>query len=327
MVPRVNEEAPAEVDEIASRRKVAANIAHASLSIPDTGVNRATVVVISFLAFVVASLGSSASHDIGILIGVILFHEGGHLLGMWLFGFSDLRMLFLPFLGAAVSGNKPGASAVERAIVSLLGPVPGLLLALGIACFADPGTSPKGPLPVAANIVVVLVLLNGFNLIPILPLDGGRLFQQLLFARTPILDIAFRVLAIGGIAWFAWSGHAAFWAIALLMFLSLQRQARLAFEGARLRRQHRYPPDVSALSDEDLAQLHDAAVRTTSHLRTISDATRKRLVQLSIRDLFERVAQESPKLWQTVLLLLTWALAFVAGAAALFVMFRLHAHR
>src|SRR3954465_8991693 len=42
-------------------------------------------------------------------------------------------------------------------------------------------------------------MLNGFNLLPVLPLDGGWVFHALLFSRHPMLDAAFRVIAIIGL--------------------------------------------------------------------------------------------------------------------------------
>src|SRR5258706_5980780 len=40
-----------------------------------------------------------------VLVGVLLFHELGHYLGMRAFGYGDVRMFFIPFFGAAVSGK------------------------------------------------------------------------------------------------------------------------------------------------------------------------------------------------------------------------------
>ncbi|MDX1653260.1 MAG: hypothetical protein R3277_12250, partial [Brumimicrobium sp.] len=42
---------------------------------------------------------------IAILLGVLLFHELGHFTAMKLFGYENLKMLFIPFLGAMVSGK------------------------------------------------------------------------------------------------------------------------------------------------------------------------------------------------------------------------------
>src|SRR5262249_26862794 len=70
----------------------------------------------------------SAPAEAFILIGVLLFHEAGHFLGMRTFGYRDVRMFFIPGFGAAVAGKKEGVPAWQEAIVLLLGPLPGLVL-------------------------------------------------------------------------------------------------------------------------------------------------------------------------------------------------------
>src|SRR5690606_40114442 len=67
------------------------------------------------------------------LFAVVLLHEAGHLVGMALFGYRDRRILMLPLIGGATIGRKDDATAFERTVVYLLGPVPGLLL--GVGCF------------------------------------------------------------------------------------------------------------------------------------------------------------------------------------------------
>jgi len=69
----------------------------------------------------------------------------------------------------------------------------------------------------------MLVLVNAFNLLPILPLDGGRLFQTLLFARTPALDVLFRLLANAGLGWLAVQGFAILGVVAAFMLVTARR--------------------------------------------------------------------------------------------------------
>lgn len=314
-------DAPTEIpDWIAHKRARAANLAHAALSLPTKQWNAATVLVLSFVAFVVASSPDTSLTDLGVLVTVLLVHEAGHLLGMRLFGFSDLKMFFLPFLGAAASGRKPAASAVEHAIVSLLGPLPGLVLALALSFVADIGKFPDGPLPPLANFVLMLVLINGFNLLPILPLDGGRFFQTLLFARTPALDVLFRLLAIFGLGWMALHGSPFLGVLAVLLVAQGRFQMKVAFAASRLRRAYQFSPDVSANGDEELAALYNAAEGAAAGLG-IGSSGNKKFVQQAVREMFDRVAHVPAKWWQILLLILAWLLAIVVGFAALVVIF------
>jgi Zn-dependent protease len=103
------------------------------------------------------------------LVGVLLFHELGHYLGMRIFGCRNVRMFFIPGFGAAVSGQKTGAKSYQEAIVTLLGPLPGLCLAIALfamACLPMFGRELRSELFQASTL---LGLINGFNLLPILP--------------------------------------------------------------------------------------------------------------------------------------------------------------
>ncbi len=42
---------------------------------------------------------------------------------------------------------------------------------------------------------MLLGLINGFNLLPVFPLDGGRLLNQILFSRNRYLEGVFQFLA------------------------------------------------------------------------------------------------------------------------------------
>lgn len=49
----------------------------------------------------------------------------------------------------------------------------------------------------------VSLVLNGFNLIPFVPLNGGQIANETLFSRYPLLELIFRLLAICGLGWLA----------------------------------------------------------------------------------------------------------------------------
>jgi Zn-dependent protease len=127
---------------------------------------------------------------------VVLVHELGHYAAMRAFGYADTTIFFLPFLGAATTGRRDGAPAGHELVIFLAGPVPGLVLAYLIGTFyaASPGSWQQQAL-------LVLVIVNLFNLLPIFPLDGGRVLHLLIFRRNRWLEAAFMTLA--GLALFA----------------------------------------------------------------------------------------------------------------------------
>jgi len=124
-----------------------------------------------------------------IFIGVIFIHELGHLLGMKIFGYRDLKMFFIPFFGAAVHGKKENVSRHHEAIVTLMGPIPGLLLGLVlIEAYIDTEA------PIMEMIAGMLVIINVLNLLPITPLDGGRFLEEILFCRNRFFKAGFMLV-------------------------------------------------------------------------------------------------------------------------------------
>ena len=126
-----------------------------------------------------------------ILLAVLFFHESGHYLAMRLFDYRNLRMFFIPFFGAAVSGRHYNVPGWKKAIVSLMGPLPGIAAGIVLGTI---GLWFGKPLLIEASLMAVA--LNGFNLIPVLPLDGGWVMHTLLFSRHPLLDLLFRITAV-----------------------------------------------------------------------------------------------------------------------------------
>ncbi len=170
-----------------------------------TWIQSLMILVVTLVLFVSAGFFSSTPTDLALLVGVLFFHEVGHYLGMRLFNYQDVKMFFIPFFGAAVSGRSTSVAGYKEAIVLLLGPVPGIVLGgiLGVVCmFHD--------LPLVRNLALLLMGINAFNLLPMLPLDGGRLLHLIVFSRQRHLEAIFRVvmaillglMAIALSAWF-----------------------------------------------------------------------------------------------------------------------------
>lgn len=177
---------------------------------------------------------------VGLLLVVLLIHEGGHLLAMRAFGYADTAIFFIPFFGGAASGVKRNASAVERVIVALLGPIPGILIALAIAASVDLHSAPEW----VWDLTWLCFVVNLFNLAPLLPLDGGHVVNQLLFSRHPRAETALRGVGIVVFLALTWVDFI-FGVVALFGVLGWsagQRLSRLARQAAATHLEGDEPP-------------------------------------------------------------------------------------
>lgn len=155
----------------------------------DTGSARKLTLITAMGFLLVASLLWSVKYAL-LLVGVLLFHELGHAMAMKMFGYRNVKMFFIPFFGAAVSGQQFNVAAWKQVVVSFMGPVPGIIL--GCILLA---VSLATPVELVGDIAKVLLLINLFNLLPILPLDGGWAMNAIIFCRNRWLETIFRVLA------------------------------------------------------------------------------------------------------------------------------------
>jgi Zn-dependent protease len=110
-----------------------------------------------------------------VILAAITFHEAGHALAMRRFGYRDVHVFFVPLLGAMTVGRAAATTVRDRLAVLLAGPVPGLWL--GVVLLAIDQT--YGPVTVVRISAFALLILNGLNLLPFTPLDGGRALESL----------------------------------------------------------------------------------------------------------------------------------------------------
>ena len=143
----------------------------------------------SGIAFAASMLFFTTWKSLALIMPVLFFHELGHWIAMRAFGHDDARISFIPFLGAATMTKVPFKKRWQEVVMLLAGPVPGIVV--GIALLVAPLTR-TGP---ARSAAVMLLAINVVNLLPLHPLDGGRILHALVTAGRPRLDLAFKTIA------------------------------------------------------------------------------------------------------------------------------------
>jgi Zn-dependent protease len=125
---------------------------------------------------------------------VLLFvHEMGHVIQLRREGIEASAPMFIPFLGAVVSAKSLGDDALAEARVGLAGPILGTI---GAAAVLPLYWLTGNELWLA--LAFTGFLLNLFNLLPVVPLDGGRAMA----AMAPWMWFAgFGLLAVMAFTW------------------------------------------------------------------------------------------------------------------------------
>jgi len=109
-----------------------------------------------------------------IILGMLVIHENGHLRCMKHYGMRTRGIYLIPLLGAAAVAEDNFPSRRAEATIALAGPLTGALLAAGtgLLYFA----TRNGAFAAAA---AWMALINLFNLLPVVPLDGGRVVKSI----------------------------------------------------------------------------------------------------------------------------------------------------
>lgn len=219
---------------------------------------KAILLLVTMSLFAGAALWSTGfnllalTHWVLPLIGVLLFHELGHYAAMRLFGYRDVRMFFVPFFGAAVSGQKQAAPAWQQATVLLSGPLPGIVVGVLLSTLNPPWLT--------APVAFLLIVINGFNLLPLSPLDGGRLLHALFLSRQPVWESLFLIVSGIGLAIVGWLTGS--WLLGLIAVVCLvSAPIRLKDRRQRIAARREFPElpaDFSALSEAHRRALFQA---------------------------------------------------------------------
>ncbi|MDI9445281.1 MAG: hypothetical protein QM844_14025 [Planctomycetota bacterium] len=268
-----------------------------------------TVLVVSVLFFIALGKAVWSWQFVLLLLPILFIHELGHFAAMRLFRYQNVRMFFIPLFGAAVAGHHYNVPGWKKVIVSLSGPLPGIFLAaaLGVLAMAY-------DIPWLLAGAMLTVLVNGFNLLPLIPLDGGWVMHALLFCRHYVLDAGFRLLAVCTLLAGAYLLADPILAVfGFLMAMALPVAFRMARVVETLRRR-----GVAATSPDDQSISPEAVSAIAGEIRSqfpqrLSD---KNLAQFTLQA-FEALNARPPGVLATIVLGGAYAGSIVLAAVLL----------
>lgn len=121
-----------------------------------------------------------------LLMLTIFIHESGHVWAMRKMGMKTRGFYFVPLLGGAAVPNSLFPSRGAESYVAIMGPIWGGLMAIPVlAIWQITGN------PLWAGITGWIAMVNLFNLLPVLPLDGGRILRSVAFSFSRKIGFIF----------------------------------------------------------------------------------------------------------------------------------------
>ncbi len=160
------------------------------------------------------------------LVGMIVWHEWGHVRAAELCGVRSRGIFVIPFVGGVAALDSLGRSREDQLTIALGGPLFGLCLCLPalLAAFVLEGV-------VGASLRMALVMwagLNLLNLLPVHPLDGGRVVHGLAHTISPFAGLTVSGFGVAALAALALAtGHPVIFIVGIIGGLEFINEYRL----------------------------------------------------------------------------------------------------
>lgn len=241
------------------------------------------------------------------LIFVLFIHELGHLLVMKYFRYENVRMLFIPMMGAFVSGKKDNYSQKESLLVVAAGPIPGFIIGLLLLLIAASVHS-----AILVDFGLLFLFLNYINLLPLYPLDGGQ-FIQIIVKRfndyfTFIFEFISSLLFIG----IGWSIDS--WLMMLFGFYMGFRvhsiQSLIAVRKELDEEGIEYRSSYAELSNKNYAGIRAKLLEKSKTLRNYMDMVEteegNQLLAKQVQSILKNTIDFNASLFLKLFLILTW---------------------
>lgn len=249
-----------------------------------------------------------------ILTGVIFIHELGHFLAMRIYKYKDLSIFFIPLIGALASGQKDEISQKQKTIISLAGPLPGVLIGSGLIALSLVNEN-----DFLWRTGAIFIFLNLFNLLPVLPLDGGQIIKSMFFQNNDKINIVFIWISIIIISLIALKLESyILLVIPFFLFMQIKNQTEMRnFKTYVKNKGFNIDRDFNELSNEEYWTLRDEIAVNIKVISNMVEPKRYRPIPAENRviDVMKQVVQRQPtkdiKIGGKVLFLFVWILTFI----------------
>ncbi|KZN37283.1 site-2 protease family protein [Pseudoalteromonas luteoviolacea] len=167
------------------------------------------------------------------LVACLVVHEYGHVRAMKYFGLKTKGFYLIPFVGGLAMSEDKMSTRWQNVIISLMGPAFGLFTSiLGVVLYYATGAE------IFAGVAVLSALLNLFNLLPILPLDGGHVLKSISFSMRSWIGL---LACLGGLALGLWVSYV--YGLMLLAFFIFIGSIEILLEWRMRHQTHLLPLD------------------------------------------------------------------------------------
>ena len=162
----------------------------------------------------------------------VILHELGHSLTARRYGVRTTRILLMPIGGMAEFDHIPRRPSAEL-LITIAGPAVNFALVLVLLPLAWSGLfgADEVELYSGAGLLVQLCVANFlmgcFNLVPVFPMDGGRIFRALLAIKLPYLRATWWAVMVGRVL----GGGLIIWALYRANYLQATLFAFIIFAG------------------------------------------------------------------------------------------------
>ncbi|MDA0148320.1 site-2 protease family protein [Vibrio sp. LaRot3] len=167
------------------------------------------------------------------LIACLVVHEYGHVKAMKYFGMKTKGIYLVPFLGGLALSDEKINTRWQDVVISIMGPMFGFVLSvILVGVYWITGEV------FFAGLAAFNAFLNLFNLLPILPLDGGHILKSISFSMNSLAGLVLcTAAAAGGVFLSYWLG------LTLLGFLLIMGMLEVILEWRYRHSSHLLPLD------------------------------------------------------------------------------------